>query len=519
MTPDRPDAPAEESSGGPSEPSHAADNGHPRLPPSTPVGSMRIEAPGPAHTSTDHDDTGTRRRSTKPARPAKKRKRDIRPHAHRPSGSTGGEFLRALLFPGITTSRRAFVLGSLLVIIGILFPVFVIGWIIVERDDLLALALDNRFLLALMVGSVAAVLARLVAVTEVAVFRGRHESITIEAISAYVLLALLSVPIAYGVYQTDQARQTFDDIFVARSATPVYLPPGGVSEEFLTVLFLGSDGGPDRFGHRTDSMILVSVHRDSGRAGLISIPRNLVGVRFPPGTQMASRFPNGFNDLANAIYPYVAADASLHGDFLLDGLGPPEVAVTQAIGHSLGVQIDDYVFVDMAGFIEVIDALGGVAIDVQGVVPLPPNVVGAKREIPTSVGPGRVEMDGTLAIAYARSREADSDYARMGRQRQILSALASQVSIPRAAAGLPSIVDALADSLRTSTSRDEFATLTSAVSDGSRIVESVGLVPPLVQPGSPDWQRIREIVAEIHDALATGEPSGYTPEPADLSNG
>lgn len=430
--------------------------------------------------------------------------------AGRPSGSAGRELVRALIVPGFSSMGRAPVLSVVLVVVGVLFPLGLGGWMLLERNNLLGLVLDDRFLLALMVGTVAFVLSRFVAVTEVAVARQRVQRVGVQTFLAYVAIAALALPAAFGVLRAEQARSFLDDLFGGSGwAEPLYVPPGGGVPGVNTVLLLGSDGGPDRFGDRVDSIILVSIHQASGRTALVSVPRNLTRLQFPPGTPMAERFPSGFGDLANSVYPYVASNADMALGFDLAGLEPPAVAMAQSVGHSLGVRIDDYVFVDMFGFLEVVDALGGVSLDLETSVPLPPNIEGAKRPIPTEIGPGRVDLDGTLAIAFARTRYADSDYGRMERQRYLLSALASQTSTAEAFVRLPDLADAMDDMVRTSMARDDFARLVRALGSGTAVVESVGLVPPLIQPGNPDYGQISGIVNEVQQAIASGQPSRF----------
>lgn len=185
------------------------------------------------------------------------------------------------------------------------------------------------------------------------------------------------------------------------------------------------------------------------------------------------------------------------------------MALAGAIGYSLDVDIDDYALVNMQGFLEVIDAVGGVTLDLSDSVPLPPSIPGGKTPIPTSIGPGTIDMDGTLALAYARSRSADSDYQRMARQRQLLAALGSQVSAGDALRGFGTVTGVLDDSMRTSLSAGEFSDLLDRLGDNNAINESVGLVPPLITPGSPDYDVIRTVVDAIQRSVVSGEPSGY----------
>ncbi len=276
-------------------------------------------------------------------------------------------------------------------------------------------------------------------------------------------------------------------------------------DDVKTILLLGGDAGPGRWGLRTDTMILVTVHEQSGRTALVSIPRNLTRIQFPPGSPLAAEFPNGFDDLTNAVFPYVFAHPDLVEHYGAVGLQPEAVALSQAIGYSLDVEIDDFALVNMQGFTEVIDAVGGVTLELAASVPLPPSLPG-ERPLPASIGPGLIDMDGAMAIAYARSRSADSDYQRMGRQRQLLAALGSQVSASEALGGFAKVTGVLEDSMRTSLSSNEFSELLDRLGDNGAIQESVGLIPPLIEPGSPDYDVIRQIIDAVQRVVVDRHP-------------
>jgi LCP family protein required for cell wall assembly len=264
---------------------------------------------------------------------------------------------------------------------------------------------------------------------------------------------------------------------------------------------------------RTDTMILVSMHEPTGRTALVSIPRNLRLLEFPPGTPMGERFPNGFDahdGLTNAVFTYVTGDEMLMGHYGRDGRQGQAVALAEGIGYSLDIEIDDYSLVNMQGFTEIIDAVGGVTLDLSQQVPLPPSLPG-ERPLPDAIGPGPVQMDGAMAIAYVRSRSADSDYGRMGRQRQLLAALGAQVSPTEAVAGFGQVTGALDDSMRTSMSGGEFSDLLDRLGDNSSIGESIGLTPPLIDPGRPDYDQIKVIMAAVQQYVRTGQPSGFAP--------
>ena len=167
------------------------------------------------------------------------------------------------------------------------------------------------------------------------------------------------------------------------------------------IVLLGGDAGPNRWGLRTDTMIVVSVDRQTGDLASVSVPRNLMELPMPAGP-LRDRFPHGFTDLANALYTYV----SIHPELGLD----PAQAIKGALAELLGIPIDNYVIVDLIGFMKIIDALGGVTVNLSTNVHLVPNIDGKTKEAP-SVGPGPVTMNGAMALSFVRTREQDSDYS------------------------------------------------------------------------------------------------------------
>jgi len=290
-------------------------------------------------------------------------------------------------------------------------------------------------------------------------------------------------------------------------------PDSGVDAEQLadvaTVLLIGGDAGPGRTGLRTDALMLFSLHAPSGRASLVSVPRDLRRLLFPPGSALERRHPYGYNQMVNAVYVTVSSYRSLRSAYAVDGVRPGVVALAQTIGYSLDVTIDDYVLVDMQGFADLIDALGGVTLRLTKSIPMPGNVPGARSQYPESIGPGLVAMDGATALGYARSRYGDNDYYRARRQRDLLAELARQVSVADVALSFGDVADAVGGTLRTSLTPDELADALAVIGGETAIVESVGLVPPLVNVNRPDLDAMAEIVGAVQLALVTGAPSGY----------
>ncbi|MEO6653686.1 MAG: LCP family protein [Ilumatobacteraceae bacterium] len=290
-------------------------------------------------------------------------------------------------------------------------------------------------------------------------------------------------------------------------------PESGIDPELLrdvtTVLLLGGDAGPGRSGLRTDSMMLFSLHRPTGRASLVSIPRDMHRLLFPPGSALEARHPYGYDGLTNAVYIDVQSHQQLRDSYAVDGVRPGIAALAEGIGYSLDVTIDDYVLVDMRGFLDLIDAVGGVTVTLTKAIPMPGNVPGAPTQYPARIGPGTIHMDGTTALGYARSRKGDSDFQRTRRQRDLLAALARQVSLTDLARSFGDVTSAVNGTVRTSLTPDELTDTLNVIGGETAIVESLGLVPPLVNIDRPDFQALAPVVGAIQHALVTGVPSGY----------
>lgn len=441
--------------------------------------------------------------------------RDLEQHLRGPSipdGSPARQLTLSVFLPGLASIKRLPILGVLAFSLGVALPFVVVAWFVANRDRLIGIAFDEQFLLAVAGVGLLAVVARFASIVEIAHAYRRSPGIGGQTVVATLVVAALSAPVLLVAYRANDARSVVAEVFGGGSGDPLFTPQGetsGVDPESVTnILLFGGDAGPGRWGMRTDTMILVSIHEVSGRTALVSIPRNLTRLQFPPGTPMADQFPNGFDDLANAVFTYVNTRDELVAHYGAGGLQPEAVALSEGIGYSLDVEIDDFALVNMAGFSDVIDAVGGVTLELSQSVPLPPDPEG--RPLPPSIGPGFVEMDGPLAIAYARSRSADSDYERMGRQRQLLAALGSQVSATEALTAFGAVTGVLDDSMRTSLSSGEFGNLIDRLGDNQAIQESVGLTPPLINPGNPDYAQLRAILDAVELAVVSGNPSGYS---------
>lgn len=406
---------------------------------------------------------------------------------------------------GARARRTTLVASALNIAATIAFLIIVVG--VRDQTDLVEVIADRRVLLGL--GAAMAVMAITRVYTAVdSVWQARPKSDTRMQLAAAFAAAALTVggvaPLAIAADYVWEADQTVEKVFGsddAVTAVPTPLPTTSIAstgstvvapttteplfdgETRVNVLLLGGDAGPGRPGLRTDSMIVVSIDSETGTSVVISIPRNMDEMPFPEGTLLAERYPEGFDGLANAVYSMGEQRPDLVGD--VDDAGAQ--AIKLSISQLLGIPIHYYVLADMAGFVDIVDAVGGIDIDVPKRMPTPGNPRGAKHAVPEYIEAGQQHMDGTLALAYARTREADDDHHRMSRQQCLLGALADAATPMAVALGFTELMSAIGDALQTDIPRDrldDFARLIDRFKDagGTSAVHRLHLGEPLVDP-------------------------------------
>ena len=239
------------------------------------------------------------------------------------------------------------------------------------------------------------------------------------------------------------------------------------SRPWVTLLLLGSDEGPRQRGDRTDTMIVAAIQRDTGRAVLFGVPRNLAGLDTGAGIR--------FDRMLNALYQY----GNWYPHRFPGGRDPGATALKQTISILLGIRIDYYAMVDLDGFVDVVDALGGVRIKVKERIHdevTRPEWGETKPKI--DVYPGRTyHFSGRTSLAYVRSRKGSSDYRRMARQRCFLSALANQLDVGAVLRNFGSLARAVRTSVRTDvplTRAPDLVRLAAGVDPRQTLTESFG---------------------------------------------
>ena len=269
-------------------------------------------------------------------------------------------------------------------------------------------------------------------------------------------------------------------------ATPVPTAPAGSGQS--NILLLGSDTDP-KFGSVFDTQIMIVVRIDQQRkqVSMLSIPRDLwVNI---PGWGMG-KIGTAYHDGGLAL-------------------------ARQTVEDSLGIPIDYYAWVGLAGFVKVVDTFGGVDLDVAHPIVddrYPDDLNGtdpyAYRRLYIPAGPQH--LDGARALEYVRSRHGDltGDFGRSERQQQLLQALRAKSSGTSIAANLPQLALDLQGSIRTDMTLLDIARFaTTAEKLRNRSVERYVLNPPTYSSNGwsrdgqqiviPRWPAIHDLVANI----------------------
>ncbi|MDO8338773.1 MAG: LCP family protein [Microcella sp.] len=266
-----------------------------------------------------------------------------------------------------------------------------------------------------------------------------------------------------------------------------------------TILLLGGDAGPDRIGLRPDSISLASVDAGTGAVTMIGIPRNLYNAPFSEDSPLWEEWPTGFDCgdecLVSYLYPWAEEHPELYPDAEREGSTPGIEAMRDAVEGITGLPVQYTVLIDMQGFAQLIDALGGVVVDAEGM------------DLGINGGPvvGRIEageqrMDGATALWYARNRYNLTDFDRMAHQRQIQEAILRQIEPATVLTRFESIASAGTQVVRTDIPQSMLGVLSDlAVKARELPIADVELTPPAIDNVEPDYELARSMIAEALD--------------------
>ena len=302
-------------------------------------------------------------------------------------------------------------------------------------------------------------------------------------------LALTAGAFGYGAIGAGVLRTTVNDLF----SDGAYQEP--VDGQY-NVLLLGGDAGPDRQGMRPDSLSVVSVNADTGATTIVGVPRNFERATFSEGSPLWGPFPDGYDCgdecLINYLYTYGEEHPELYPDAVANGSNPGIEATRDAISGVTGLEIQFYVIVDMQGFADLVDSLGGVTIDVPSRTAIGPITA---PEPYFYIEAGTQRMDGATALWYARSRFETNDFDRMERQRQVQEAILTQVEPSVVLSKFQGIVQAGAQVVSTDIPSVMLPGFVDMASRARTIpVTKLELVPPTIDQNFPDYDLIHTLV-------------------------
>ena len=330
----------------------------------------------------------------------------------------------------------------------------------------------------------------------------RRGRLGLTGVTALVFMLVAGL-ISTGMHLLDVQRDLVGSVFAKGPAV-------GTVDGRYNVLVAGGDADPDRPGLRPDSLTVVSVDATTGESVLLGIPRNLLNAPFPDGTGLAEAWPEGFdcgdNCSINAVYTWATENAE---EVDLDSFDDPGLEATRLAAEGVtGLSIPYTAVVDMAGFQQIVDALGGVTVDVGKRVP----IGGGTSPIEGYIEPGVQELNGYQALWFARSREGASDYERMVRQKCLTSSLARQADPMTVLRNYEGLAKASAALIETDIPTSDLPGLLAVAQQvPNQQISAISLVPPLVDPVYPKYSDIRAMVQR----LLAGEPA----VPADSGDG
>jgi LCP family protein required for cell wall assembly len=281
----------------------------------------------------------------------------------------------------------------------------------------------------------------------------------------------------------------------------------GAHDGRYNVLLMGGDSGLGRWGLRPDSITIASIDAETGRTVLISLPRNMQNFPFRKGSVMHEQFPKGFDCehcMLNGVFTWALDNKELFGK----SKNPGTDATIMAVEGITGLEINYWAMVNLKGFRSLVDAVGGVTLNVRSRIP----IGGLGSDVYDYIEPGRQKLTGFETQWYARAREGSDDYSRMARQKCIMGAMLDQLDPSVVLKNFQRIATASSALLTTSipaSEVDRFIGL--ALKAKSQKVATLSIVPPLFDTYEPDAKLIRSKVAE---AIGTAEGDSPKAEPA-----
>ncbi|MFD7973248.1 LCP family protein [Streptomyces clavifer] len=310
--------------------------------------------------------------------------------------------------------------------------------------------------------------------------RGRRRGLKI-TLGVLIALLLAGSGSVYWMYSSLDSNIKGVDIDRALGEDrPEKLPTAGQN-----LLVLGSDsragaenkelgGGGDVGGARSDTALVVHIPDGRTKAVAVSIPRDTLVTRPECTKADGTKVPSAERRMFNSVYSEI---------------GP--ACVVKTVEKMSGVRIDHYMEINFAGFKDLVDAIGGVTIEVDE--PIHDKASGL------DLAAGSHKLDGTESLAYVRTRHGvgdGSDLGRIGLQQQFLFALLTEIK-SKDLLGSPATAYRIAGSATKSLTTDEGLASLSSLTEFARSMNGVdpSSMETVMLPVAYDTQDPNRVVA------------------------
>jgi LCP family protein required for cell wall assembly len=383
----------------------------------------------------------------------------------------------SFVFPGLGQGYNGqWALAVILALPVVILLVLVAAAVLTGSAGIFVRLLDVRILAALIVLNLTILGWRLVAILQA---HAEREPLTPRAWPTWVTAMLVVVTLAMHGLPTLVAAKAIETLGAVSLeggglleggdgsgavARPSVLPELDQGER-VTILFVGVDLAPGRTANLTDTMLVATLDPVSGRAAMVSIPRDLYGVPLGDGRVYDAKL--------NSLMSVAAEDRVTYP------LGGP-ATLKNALSELLGTRIHYFAAIDMEGLRQVVDTLGGVDVTVERAIADPGYSDALTGQRGFLIEAGRQHLDGTQALGYARSRKSagESDFTRADRQQQLLTAIAAEMTAGNLLTSLPGLLDAVRDNVATDIPSARIASIARAVQEADLgSVERVVLTP------------------------------------------
>jgi polyisoprenyl-teichoic acid--peptidoglycan teichoic acid transferase len=412
---------------------------------------------------------------------------------------------------------------------------------IARRDEVLSLAVNpNELLIANAVLVFLGVCWIAIIIASHRMLRPKPASIGGRAVGAAfvgLLCFAIAVPTAIASQSVMAQRDLVTSVFASEnnshSATRPSIDKQNPWEHKarLNLLLLGADSGAGRTGTRTDTVMVASIDTRTGDTKLISLSRNWMRMPFPKDSPLYKKYPQGYWNpaLGNTEQPEYYLDSMYQNipERYPGILGPSDNegadVLKVSVGAALGIPIDYYMQVNLQGFRTMVDALGGITVNVNYRVPIGGSYGtgpgGGVAEKPRGyIEPGaNKHLMGYDALWFARGRYGLSDPSRQERQRCTIKAIVNAADPATLVTKYQAIARAGKELLRTDIPQELLPAL---VELGLKVkqatVSNVDLHSDKNFPSgrNPNYAAIRKLVAAAIDPATPVPSSAPTSKPA-----